>query len=31
MITMPLKVFLGSLNMKKGTDSFYADLCFWVE
>lgn len=28
MVTMPLKVVLGSLNMKKGTDSFYADFMF---
>ena len=28
MVTMPLKVVLGSLNMRKGTDSFYADFMF---
>lgn len=28
MVTMSLKVVLGSLNMKKGTDSFYADFMF---
>ena len=28
MVTMPLKVVLGSLNIKKGTDSFYADFMF---